>query len=102
MVRLRVAASPTEFPAQPDLIVLPGTKNTLSDLAWLWRQGLAQHIRQCARRGCALLGICGRYQMLGRRLSDLVGGEAEAGRGEPGLKVLPNETFFQPINRKIS
>ncbi len=42
-------ASPTEFPAQPDLIILPGTKNTLSDLAWLWRQGLAQHIRQCLR-----------------------------------------------------
>src|SRR6266516_7324836 len=41
VVRLRFAASPAEFPAQPDLIILPGTKNTLSDLAWLWTQGLA-------------------------------------------------------------
>jgi len=101
-VRLRFAASPTEFPAQPDLIVLPGTKNTLSDLAWLWRQGLAQHIRQCARRGCAVLGICGGYQMLGEHLSDFVGAEAEAGRVEPGLNLLPVETFFEPINEKIT
>jgi adenosylcobyric acid synthase len=102
MVRLRVAASPAEFPAQPDLIILPGTKNTLSDLAWLWRQGLAQHIRQCAKRGCAVLGICGGYQMLGERLSDFVGAEAEAGAVEPGLDLLPVETFFEPINEKIT
>ncbi len=102
MVRLRVAASPTEFPAQPDLIILPGTKNTLSDLAWLWRQGLAQHIRQCAKRGCAVLGICGGYQMLGERLSDFVGAEAEVGTVEPGLNLLPVETFFEPINEKIT
>ncbi|HZU03534.1 MAG TPA: cobyric acid synthase, partial [Ktedonobacteraceae bacterium] len=79
LVHLRFAASPTEFPAQPDLIILPGTKNTLSDLAWLWRQGLAQLIRQCAKQGSAVLGICGGYQMLGERLSDFAGAEAEAG-----------------------
>ena len=102
LVRLRFAASPTEFPAQPDLIILPGTKNTLSDLAWLCRQGLTQHIRQCAKRGCAVLGICGGYQMLGERLSDLVGAEAEAGRVEPGLNLMPIETFFEPISEKIT
>ena len=102
MVRLRFAASPTEFPARPDLVILPGTKNTLSDLAWLWRQGLAQHIRQCAQHGCAVLGICGGYQMLGERLSDFVGTEADAGTVEPGLNLLPVETFFEPINEKIT
>ncbi len=102
MVRLRFAASPAEFPARLDLIILPGTKNTLSDLAWLWRQGLAQHIRQCAKRGSALLGICGGYQMLGERLSDFVGAEAEAGTVEPGLNLLPVETFFEPISEKIT
>ncbi|MFL5627994.1 MAG: cobyric acid synthase [Ktedonobacteraceae bacterium] len=101
-VRLRFATSPPEFPAQPDLIILPGTKNTLSDLAWLWRQGLAQHIRQCAKHGCAVLGICGGYQMLGERLSDFVGAEADAGTVEPGLNLLPVETFFEPINEKIT
>jgi adenosylcobyric acid synthase len=102
MMRLRFAASPTEFPAQPDLIILPGTKNTLSDLAWLWRQGLAQHIRQWAKQGCAVLGLCGGYQMLGERLSDFVGTEADAGRVEPGLNLLPVETFFEPISEKIT
>ena len=102
IVRLRFAASPTEFPAQPDLIILPGTKNTLSDLAWLWRQGLVQHIRHCAEQGCAVLGICGGYQMLGERLSDFVGAEADAGTVEPGLNLLPVETFFEPINEKIT
>src|SRR5947209_18900875 len=68
LVHLRFAASPPEFPAQPDLIILPGTKNTLSDLAWLWRQGLVQHIRQCAKQGSAVLGICVRYQLLGGAL----------------------------------
>jgi adenosylcobyric acid synthase len=102
MVRLRFAASPADFPAEPDLIILPGTKNTLSDLAWLWRQGLAQYIRQCAKHGCAVLGICGGYQMLGERLSDIAGAEADAGTVEPGLNLLPVETFFEPISEKIT
>ena len=102
MVHLHFASSPAEFPARPDLIILPGTKNTFSDLAWLWREGLAQHIRQCAKNGCAVLGICGGYQMLGERLSDFVGAEAEAGTVEPGLDLLPVETFFEPISEKMT
>ena len=102
MVHLRFAARPGEFPARPDLIILPGTKNTLSDLAWLWRQGIAQHIRQCAKNGSAVLGICGGYQMLGERLSDFIGAEAEAGTVEPGLNLLPVETFFEPISEKVT
>lgn len=102
MLRLHFAASLAEFPHQPDLIILPGTKNTLSDLAWLWRQGLAQHIRQCAQHGCAVLGICGGFQMLGERLSDPTGVEADAGTVEPGLNLLPVETFFEPVNAKIT
>jgi adenosylcobyric acid synthase len=101
-VRLCFAANPVEFPAQPDLIILPGTKNTLSDLAWLWRQGLAQHIRQCSQQGSAVLGLCGGYQMLGERLSDFVGAEADAGTVEPGLNLLPVETSFEPISEKIT
>jgi adenosylcobyric acid synthase len=102
LVHLRFAASSTEFPAQPDLIILPGTKNTLSDLVWLWRQGLAQLIQQCAKQGSAVLGICGGYQMLGERLSDFAGAEAEAGTIEPGLNLLPVETFFEPISQKVT
>lgn len=101
-VRLRFAASLAEFPPQPDLIILPGTKNTLSDLAWLWRQGLAQRIRQLAKDGCAVLGICGGYQMLGERLSDFLGSEAQAGTVESGLDLLPVETFFESLSEKTT
>ncbi len=101
-VHLRFVAHPSELPASPDLVILPGTKNTLADLAWLWRQGLAQHIRQLAKNGCALLGICGGYQMLGERVHDLVGSEAQIGTVEPGLNLLANETYFMPTSEKLT
>jgi adenosylcobyric acid synthase len=101
-VHLRFAASPAEFPPEPDLIIIPGTKNTLSDLAWLWQRGLAQHIRQLAKDGCALLGICGGYQMLGERVSDPSGSEVQAGTVEPGLHLLPVETVFESLSEKTT
>ena len=54
----------------PDAILLPGSKNTLSDLADLTARGLAEAIVQRAEAGCEIVGICGGYQMLGRRVSD--------------------------------
>ncbi|MBE3561311.1 MAG: cobyric acid synthase, partial [Ktedonobacteraceae bacterium] len=102
IVRLRFAAQPSEFPERPNLIILPGTKNTLADLAWLWQQGLVQHIRRCARQGSAILGICGGYQMLGERVLDLAGVEAAAGVVEPGLNLLPVETVFSPLSEKTT
>jgi len=101
-VHLRVAASPAEFPSQPDLIILPGTKNTLMDLTWLWRQGLAQHIRLCAQKGSAILGICGGYQMLGEQVVDPLGTENADKNAEPGLNLLPISTFFPIIHEKIT
>jgi adenosylcobyric acid synthase len=101
-VHLCFAASPDEFPAQPDLIILPGTKNTLNDLSWLWRRGLAQHIRRLAQNGSAVLGICGGYQMMGERVSDSAGSEADPGTTEPGLHLLPVETFFAPLGEKTT
>lgn len=101
-VRLHVVAHPHEFPLHPDLIILPGTKNTFSDLSWLWRQGLAQHIRQCSNRGSAVLGICGGYQMLGERVSDPFGVEAEAGTVERGIGLLPLETVFGSLAQKVT
>ena len=102
MVHVRFVASVADFPAQPDLIILPGTKNTLFDLAWLWRSGLAQHIRQCAKVGSAILGICGGYQMLGERVSDLTGIESQTGSVEPGLNLLTTETFFAALDEKTT
>lgn len=96
------AGSIADFPAQPDLIILPGTKNTLFDLSWLWQCGLAQHIRQCVKAGSAVLGICGGYQMLGERVSDLAGIESQAGSVEPGLHLLRVETFFTVLDEKTT
>ncbi|GAC1557253.1 MAG: cobyric acid synthase [Ktedonobacteraceae bacterium] len=101
-VHVRFASHPSEFPASPDLIILPGTKSTLSDLAWLWHQGLAQHIHYSVTQGSAVLGICGGYQMLGERVYDGVGAEAKAGTAEPGLNLLPVITTFERMSEKIT
>ncbi|MBA2681986.1 MAG: cobyric acid synthase [Ktedonobacteraceae bacterium] len=101
-VRLRFAADPDEFPSRPDLIILPGTKNTLHDLAWLWRRGLVQHIRSCVQTGSAVLGVCGGYQMLGVRVHDQAGVEGAANTVEPGLNLLPVETYFAPLEEKVT
>jgi adenosylcobyric acid synthase len=75
----------------PDLIILPGTKNTLDDLQFLWDSGLAERILELHRSGTMLIGICGGYQMLGRWVSDPHG--AESRRGEtPGLGLFPMRT----------
>jgi adenosylcobyric acid synthase len=102
LVRLHMASTPSEFPARPDLIILPGTKNTLADLAWQWRQGLVQHIRQLVQEGSAILGICGGYQMLGERVRDPLGAEAEAGSVEAGFNLLAIETVFSALHEKTT
>ena len=54
----------------PDLIILPGTKNTVADLLWLRQCGLEAAVQKLAKRGTPILGVCGGYQMLGRTLDD--------------------------------
>jgi adenosylcobyric acid synthase len=89
-VRVRLTVEPGEI-ARADLVVLPGTKSTVEDLAWLRRTGLADAVRAHAAAGRPLLGICGGFQMLGRAIHDNV----ESGRGSvDGLGLLPIETTF--------
>ena len=76
----------------PDLLILPGTKNTIDDLKWLRRTGLESPILNCARKGIPVLGICGGYQMLGNEIDDSCG--AETGEVVPGLGLLPVKTVF--------
>ncbi|BCV21186.1 cobyric acid synthase [Moorella sp. Hama-1] len=78
----------------PDLIILPGSKNTIGDLLWLRRQGLAAAIKNLAARGTPVLGICGGYQMLGQEISDPDQVETDAGQVD-GLGLLPIKTIFQ-------
>ena len=89
-VLVRFAATPADL-ADADLVVLPGTRATVSDLAWLRDRGLAAAVAQRARTGRPVLGICGGYQMLAGRIDDPV----ESGRGTvDGLGLLPVRVRF--------
>lgn len=81
--------------AQADIIILPGTKNTLSDLSDLRRSGLAQAILQAHDRGRTVMGICGGFQMLGLTISDPHAIEGDI-PSLPGLGLLPVHTTLAP------
>ena len=80
---------------RPDLVVLPGTKSTLADLAWLRRSGIADCLLQLARASTPVLGICGGFQMLGEELRDPDGIEGTPASVR-GLGLLPVRTVFEP------
>ncbi|WP_240762456.1 cobyric acid synthase [Paenibacillus thalictri] len=78
---------------EPDIVVLPGSKNTLEDLAHLYDSGLARAITEAVAGGSRLVGICGGYQMLGVRLKDPEQVESLLEEVD-GLGLLPLETTF--------
>ncbi|HSE72041.1 MAG TPA: cobyric acid synthase [Nocardioidaceae bacterium] len=80
--------------AGADVVVLPGTRSTLEDLAWLRARGLDRAIHRHAERGGVVLGICGGFQMLGRVIEDPAGVEGAPGAVEPGLGLLDVRTVF--------
>ena len=91
-VLVRFATTPAEL-ADADLVVLPGTRATVADLAWLRERGLAAAVTERARRGQPVLGICGGYQMLAAEIDDPV----ESGAGVvAGLGLLPVRVTFGP------
>ncbi|GAA1091772.1 cobyric acid synthase [Nocardiopsis metallicus] len=87
------ASGPRDL-ADADLVVLPGTRSTLADLAWLRSRGLDAAITEHVRRGRPLLGICGGFQMLGRTVTDPEGVEAAPGSSAEGLGLLDVRTDF--------
>ena len=89
-VRLVWARSPADL-AGADWIILPGSKHTSGDLAWLRQQGLDAAICRHAAQGGMVLGVCGGLQMLGEALIDTHGIDGNA----PGLGVLPLVTQFE-------
>ena len=90
-VSLRYVGSVSDL-GDPDLIILPGTKNTMGDLEFLRQSGLEARILQHAAKGKPVIGICGGYQMLGLSLSDPHG--VEHGGQMAGLGLLPFSTVF--------
>ena len=79
----------------PDMILIPGTKSTIADLKWLRQSGLEAAILKAASAGTLIFGICGGYQMLGRRISDPDRVEAAGTTEIHGLGLLDMDTVFR-------
>ncbi len=89
-VQVVVTASPAEV-RDADLVVLPGSRATVTDLSWLRERGLADAVVARAAVGLPVVGICGGYQML----TEVIRDEVESGGGDiPGLGLLPGEVRF--------
>ncbi|MBL8019491.1 MAG: cobyric acid synthase [Leptospirales bacterium] len=82
-----------EFPGTPDVIIIPGTRNTIYDLSYLNQTGLAAWIETQARRGAEIVGLCGGFQMLGQTISDAGQIESNVALAN-GLRLLDVETAF--------
>ena len=78
-----------------DFVLLPGTKNTIRDLLWLRRTGLADWVIRQHQRGATIIGICGGFQMLGRSIHDPLGVESDI-QVTQGLDLLPCRTVLGP------
>ncbi len=76
----------------PDVIILPGTKNTVEDFLWLQESGLVQGILQLVQEGVKVVGICGGYQMLGESICESA--IERSGGTYMSLGLLPIETHF--------
>ena len=76
----------------PDLIIIPGSKNTIGDLKWMRYNQIEAQIIRCLRQDVLVLGICGGYQMLGDVIDDSC--NAETGETIPGMGLLPVVTTF--------
>lgn len=90
-VGVRYVETPKDI-GNPDLIILPGTKSTMGDLRWLRESGMETRIQKHASRSKPIIGICGGYQMLGKRLKDEFG--VEGGGEMKGIGLLPHSTEF--------
>lgn len=86
---------------RPDLVILPGTKNTMEDLLWLRQNGLEAAALKLAHAGTPILGVCGGYQMLGQTLDDPQGTESGRPMALSGLGLLPTRTVFDAQKRRM-
>lgn len=91
-VKLRYVKRPGEL-GMPHLVIVPGTKNTLEDLSYLYRSGLAKAILEAYRAGAFVLGVCGGYQVLGQEVADATGCDGQGGKMK-GLGLLNTVTEF--------
>lgn len=93
-VSLRYVSRVSEL-GTPDLVFLPGTKNTMDDLLWMRQNGLEAAVLKLAHKQVPIWGICGGYQMMGEVLRDAGGVESAGVRETAGMGLLPLCTDFQ-------
>ncbi len=91
-VSVRYVKSVSEL-GNPDMIILPGTKNTIGDLKWMRENGLEASILRAADRGTVIFGICGGYQMLGEEITDAA--HTEGGGKMRGMGLFETKTVFE-------
>ena len=85
---------------KPDLVILPGSKNTLADLRFLNESGLGAQVQALCEQQVPLIGICGGYQMMGRLVTDPLHTESEL-EEMVGLGILPMVTEFDPQKHTV-
>lgn len=88
--------------SKADLIIIPGTKSTISDLHYMKKAGLADYVKKSSAAGVPVLGICGGYQLLGREIIDEAQVESKMGSVK-GLCLLPAKTYYEEakITRQV-
>ena len=82
-----------------DLLILPGTKNTVDDLKWLRETRMDSSIRNRSKEGTPIIGICGGYQMLGNKIIDESGLESGSSKTVEGLGLLDVDTAFDSYEK---
>jgi len=95
--RIEYITGPSQL-AEPDLIILPGTKSTIADLLFMHRRGLDRYVVKLAHRGTPVIGVCGGFQIMGYELNDPEGIESSR-HSIAGLKLLESRTVFQEVKR---
>ena len=98
-VHLRVVSHPRDL-GQPDAIIIPGSKNVIGDLRALHQGGLAEAIAGLGRAGCEIVGLCGGYQILGKRVEDPYSIESDKGDID-GLALLDVVTRLEKNKRLV-
>jgi adenosylcobyric acid synthase len=98
-IAVRYVSSTREL-GNPDLLVIPGTKNTIADLLWMREAGLEAAVLKLVAKGTLIMGICGGYQMLSERITDGEGVEFSGGGSIAGMGLLPIETVFLPEKQR--
>jgi adenosylcobyric acid synthase len=91
-IKVRYVGAPHEV-GEPDIIILPGTKNTIEDMLYLKRSGMEQVIKKLHEKGVVIFGVCGGYQMLGINIEDPYKTESELLNIE-GMSLLNSRTVF--------